>query len=196
MSATSLSIFDQLRAQPDSEAWNRFAELYYPLLRQWTRRMGVAESDANDLVQDVLLVVLRELPRFQHSGQAGAFRAWLRQILRNRLLDFWRARQSRPRATGDTAILERLEQLADEGSGLSQIWNREHDQIVLQRLMESVRARVDPQTWQAFHRQVIGQARADAVAAELSMSLSSVYVAKSRVLAALRQQAAGLIDDF
>src|SRR5687768_3666462 len=103
MSTTSLSLLDRLRAEPDSEAWNRFADLYCPLLRQWALRMGVPENDVNDLVQEVLLVVLRELPRFEHSRQTGAFRSWLRKILHHRLLDFWRARQARPLATGDTA---------------------------------------------------------------------------------------------
>ncbi len=62
--------------------------------------------------------------------------------------------------------------------------------------MELVQSRFDPKTWLAFRRQVIDQVRADAVAAELGMSVSSVYVAKSRVLSTLRQQAGGLIDDF
>lgn len=60
--------------------------------------------------------------------------------------------------------------------------------------MALIRPKFLPKTWEAFHRQMFGGQRADQVAAELNMSLSSVYVARSRVLAALRREAAGLVD--
>lgn len=194
MSATSLSLLDRLRHGPDTTVWERFAGIYCPLLRQWALRLGVQPVDADDLVQEVLTVVMREMPQFEHSGRTGAFRAWLRQVLVHRTRDFWRSRNHRPQATGATAFAERLEQLADDASGLSAAWNREHDEYVLKQLLESISTRFDARTWQAFRRQVIDQVRADAVAAELGMSLSAVYVAKSRILAALRQEAGGLVE--
>lgn len=63
------------------------------------------------------------------------------------------------------------------------------------RLLESVRPRFEPKTWEAFRRQMFDGQRADQVAAELGMPLNSVYVARSRVLSTLRQEAAGLIDE-
>ena len=41
----------------------------------------IRPSDVDDLVQEVLAVVLRELPQFEHNGRTGAFRRWLRTIL-------------------------------------------------------------------------------------------------------------------
>jgi RNA polymerase sigma-70 factor (ECF subfamily) len=64
----------------------------------------------------------------------------------------------------------------------------------MQQLLEAVRPNFAPQTWQAFRLQVIEGRRADAVARELGLSLSSVYVAKSRILTALRREAEGLIE--
>ena len=63
------------------------------------------------------------------------------------------------------------------------------------RLLEQVRPHFEPKTWEAFHRQMFDGQRADTVAAELGMPLNSVYVARSRVLSALRREAAGLIDE-
>jgi RNA polymerase sigma-70 factor (ECF subfamily) len=78
---------------------------------------------------------------------------------------------------------------------LSRIWNREHDEHVVKRLMESVRTQFEPKTWQAFRRQVIDGERADVVAQELGTSLGSVYMAKSRVLSALRRESEGLVEN-
>ena len=67
-------------------------------------RAGVPASDADDLVQEVLLVVFREVGGFERRGQ-GAFRAWLRTILANRVRDYFRGQKHRPTATGDSDFL-------------------------------------------------------------------------------------------
>lgn len=195
MAATSVSLLKLACHAPASAAWLRLAEIYSPLLQAILRRYDIQAADRDDLVQEVLLTVSRELPAFEHSGRAGAFRNWLRTILVHRLRDFWRSRQYRPSATGGSAWVVELEQLADDASDVSREWNLQHDRHVMARLLEQVRPRFEPKTWEAFHRQMFDGQRADAVASELGMPLNSVYVARSRVLSTLRREAAGLIDE-
>lgn len=195
MNETSLSLLDSARERASQEAWQRLIEIYSPLLHHWLLRFEVEKADADDLTQEVLLTVSREIPRFQHSGRAGAFRSWLRTILVNRLRDFWRSKKYGPVAAGGSSWVEQLEQLADESSNASREWNLEHDRHVMAQLLESVRPRFEPKTWEAFHRQMFEGQRADIVAADLGMPLNSVYVARSRVLSTLRREAAGLIDE-
>ncbi|HUG18373.1 MAG TPA: RNA polymerase sigma factor, partial [Planctomycetaceae bacterium] len=163
-------------------------------LMRWASRFDVQNDDAEDLAQDVLLVVMRELPRFQHNHNPGAFRNWLRTILVNRLRDFWRSRKYRPAVTGASDFQQQLDEFAEERSGVSQIWNQEHDEFVMKQLMDLVEPQFEPQTWLAFRRQVIDGVRADAVAGELGLKLGAVYMAKSRVLGALRRESTGLVD--
>ena len=75
MDETSLSLLGRLSREADCDSWQRLFDVYTPLLRGWLKRYQVQSSDADDLIQDVLTVVLRELPRFQHNQQAGAFRS-------------------------------------------------------------------------------------------------------------------------
>src|SRR5215831_3560736 len=194
MSETSFSLLERLRERPDGDAWRRLLDLYTPLLRAWLGQHAVQPADADDLVQEVLTVVIRELPRFEHSRRAGAFRSWLRSILVHRLRDFWRARQHRPSATGDSAVLRHLEELADSTSGLSRRWDEEHDRHVVRRLLELIEPEVTPSTWQAFCRVALEGKDEETVAAELGLSVNAVFIAKSRVLARLRREAEGLID--
>ena len=51
-----------------------------------------------------------------------------------------------------------------------------------------------PATWQAFRRGVLEGARPDTVAAELGMTVNAVFIAKSRVLQRLREEARGLLE--
>ena len=74
MNETSLSLLNRLRSSPKSETWNRLVELYAPLIRAWLRKYDVQDSDADDLVQEVLLAVSKDLGKFDHGGQPGAFR--------------------------------------------------------------------------------------------------------------------------
>lgn len=194
MSATSATLLARLRDRADTEAWRRLVDLYTPLLSGWLRRHALQASDADDLVQEVLAAVVRELPHFEHSGQVGAFRHWLRTILVNRLREFWRANRIRPAAAGGSDFAQMLDQLADPDSGLSQLWDQEHDQHIARRLLAMIEPQFAPTTWQAFRRVVLDGAKPDAVAAELGLSVNAVFIAKSRVLQRLRQEARDLLD--
>ncbi len=194
MPTTSLSLLNRAVAKDDSQSWNRLASLYQPLLQRWLNSFGIQHSDSEDLIQDVLATVFRELPAFQHNERTGAFRKWLRSILINRVRHFLRSRQNRPTATGKSSVLQQLQQLADDRSNLSQLWDREHNEHVISRLTSAVEPRFEKKTWMAFRRHVLDDVSPVEVANELGMTLSSVYVAKSRVLSVLRQEADGLID--
>jgi RNA polymerase sigma factor (sigma-70 family) len=194
MHETSLSLLERLRGSTESESWDRLVELYAPLIRAWLRKYDVQDSDANDLVQEVLLAVSKDLGKFEHRGQPGAFRGWLKAILINRLRKFWRARDRRPQARGDSDIDARLVQLDDPASDMSQSWDREHDQYVLRQLMALAEPQFEPKTWKAFRRVALEGAKSDVVAQEMGISRNAVIIAKCRVLSRLRQESEGLIE--
>jgi RNA polymerase sigma-70 factor, ECF subfamily len=190
---TSVSLLDRLAAAPTDDDWRRLNDLYQPLLRTWLARAGVPLPDADDLVQEVLLVVFRSVGGFERRG-AGAFRAWLRVILTHRVRDYFRAGQHRPTATGGSDFLQSLDELESTDSVLSRLWDREHDEHVAASLLRRVQGDFAPATWQAFQRHVLEDEPAGQVAGELGLSLNSVLLAKSRVLKRLRQELAGFVE--
>jgi RNA polymerase sigma factor (sigma-70 family) len=194
MTSTSISLLNRLQQTDDSKNWNRLVELYAPLLRVWLRKYSLQASDADDLVQEVLMAVSKELKSFDHSGRPGAFRSWLRTILAHRLRNFWRAQGRRPQPPGDSDVERRLEQLEDPASELSEIWNRQHDRHVVRQLLATTESSFEPSTWKAFCRVAIEGARPDLVATELGISLNAVFIAKFRVLKRLREEAEGLVE--
>src|SRR6185369_5603870 len=116
-------------------------------------RAGVAASDLDDLIQEVLLVVFREVGGFERRG-SGAFRAWLRTILAHRVRNYFRGQQHRPAAAGGSEMLQSLAELESPESSLSQLWDREHDDHVVALLLRRVQGDFAPATWQAFRRHV------------------------------------------
>jgi RNA polymerase sigma factor (sigma-70 family) len=194
MLETSASLLERLSRQPDEESWQRLVDLYSPLIRGWLRRQGLVGQDAEDQVQEVLLVVFRKLPDFRRQPRPGAFRRWLRTITVNCLRVFWRTRRGKPTATGDSHFLEMLQQLEDPVSDLSQQWDQEHDRHVTRRLLDLIKPIFEATTWSAFERVALHGIPAETVAAELGMTVNAVFIAKSRVLARLRQEGEGLLD--
>ena len=192
MNETSLSLLAQLQESDEADSWARFARLYTPLITAWLRKYDVQNSDIDDLMQDVFLAVSKDLPRFERRGP-GAFRGWMKGILVNRLRNFWRSRDRRPLAVAGSDIDARLAQLDDPTSQQTQIWNRQHDQIVMRQLLEMVKPQFESTTWKAFCRVALDGQKAQTVADELQISRNSVFLAKSRVLRRLRQEAEGLV---
>jgi RNA polymerase sigma-70 factor (ECF subfamily) len=193
MSRTPLSLLERLRQHPDEAGWRRLVELYTPFLRGWLRAHAAPPDEVDDLVQEVLGVLVRELPRFVHSGRLGAFRSWLRQVAAHRLGALWRARRRRPAPVGGD-FAEALARLEDPDSPLSRAWDMEHDHHLVRRLQELVRGDFQPATWQAFRGLVFDGLEPAVVAAQLGLSINAVLIARSRVLRRLRQEARGLID--
>ena len=190
---TSVSLLERLAGTPGDDDWRRLLDLYQPLLRGWVARAGVAAADADDLIQEVLLVVFREVGGFERRGR-GAFRGWLRTILANRVRDYFRGRKYLPTATGDSSFLRQLDELESPDSALRRQWDREHDEHVIASLLRRVQRDFAPATCQAFVRHALEGEPAARVAEHLGLSLNSVVLAKSRVLKRLRQEVAGLVE--
>ena len=193
MSATSATLLERLKDGRDAEAWSRLNDLYAPLIRAWAERLGVRGADADDLVQDVLTVVVRRFPEFVHPERPGAFRGWLRAIAANCARDAWRSRRLAPKAPGGTDFGSYLARLEDPADDLSREWDREHDVYVTRRLLDRIKGDFEAKTWELFRRFVLDGQSAEAVAAACGTTPNAVYIAKSRVLARLREEAGGLL---
>jgi RNA polymerase sigma factor (sigma-70 family) len=184
-----------LRARTGEEdAWRDLTDLYRPLIIGWLNRQGVPAVDLEDLSQDVLLSVVKHLPAFEHSGNRGAFRSWLRTIVCSRTTDYWRSVGSSAPTSGGSGATAALQQIADPNSDLNRQWDEEHDRYVLGCLLDLVEEEFEPTTLRAFRRLALDGASGAAVAEELGLSVAAAYVAKSRVLHRIRLEAGGLID--
>jgi RNA polymerase sigma-70 factor (ECF subfamily) len=192
METTSVSLLDRLKAKPPSNTdWKRLEEIYLPLIQYWLRRVPGLDGEADDLAQDVFVVVLREIASFERRRE-GSFRAWLRQVTVNRVRSRRKARQRRP-SVGLDPTDHFLSQVADPNSELARQWDREHDRHVVGKLLAIVQPDFQPETWQAFRRFALDDLPAAEVARELQVSVNAVLRAKSRILKRLREESADLL---
>jgi RNA polymerase sigma-70 factor (ECF subfamily) len=188
MKNTPHSLLERLRRPDDPAAWERFVQLYTPLLCHWARRLGLQGPEAADLVQDVFMLLVQKLPDFRYDP-ARRFRAWLWTVTLNRC----RERQRRPAALPQPGDPDALAQVAvpDETDAVVE---EEYRRYLTRRALELMQAEFQPATWRAFWECVVNERRAADVARELGLTENAVHLAKGRVLRRLRQDLAGLLD--
>jgi RNA polymerase sigma-70 factor (ECF subfamily) len=185
---TSLGLLDGLRGQ-DPGAWRRLAYLYGPLVYGWCRGRGLRAEDAEDVLQEVFLVVAGRIGDYRHDRPGDTFRGWLWGITRNKIGDWIRRQANQETAVGGTDAQRRLQEEpavpdTPEPSGYPE--GGEPGDLY-RRALDDLRPEFAERTWQAFWRVVIeGEGPAD-VARDLGMSRNAVYIAKSRVLHRLRE---------
>jgi RNA polymerase sigma-70 factor (ECF subfamily) len=187
MLTTPPSLLDRLRHAPERQAWDRFVDMYTPLLFAWAGRLGLSGHDAADMVQDVFTTLVEKLPEFRYDPQKS-FRAWLKTVLLNR----WRKHQ-RHQAVERRAALANLDTLAAEEQ-LPEFEEEEYRRYLVRRALALMEAEFQPATWKACWECVVRGRPAAVVAAELGISTNAVYLARSRVLRRLREELDGLLE--
>jgi RNA polymerase sigma-70 factor (ECF subfamily) len=182
MDSTPVSLLERMRKPGDEEAWARFIQLATPLLNSWAHRIGLQAEDASDLTQEVLVVLVEQLPEFSYDREKS-FRAWMRTIALNK----WR--KWRRRAT--PASLEAgdcpPEELAVEDASQA-FWEQEYRNQLLARAMQVMQADFQTATWQACYEHIVSGRSAAEIAAERGLTVAAVYAAKVRVLKRLREE--------
>jgi RNA polymerase sigma-70 factor (ECF subfamily) len=186
MHTTSVSLLQRLRDRAEPADWQRFTDLYTPLLYYWARRLHLQESDAADLVQDVFVRLIQKFPGYTYDG-GQSFRGWLHTVL----LNVWRTKQ-RQRTIATVGAGEDFAALA-EPDAVDILSEQEYRRYLAQRALRLMQTQFQPTTWRACWLLVVEGKSGAEVARELGISEGAAYVAKWRVLRRLREELEGLL---
>lgn len=160
----------------DGASWRQFHERCHAVISDWCRWNRVSEADAEDVLQETLLVVVSKIAGFRHLGP-GSLRAWLRAIAWR----CWCEALARTERTDAAELAIRYQQATDEIAALEAEYERLRQVDILERAMATVRQRVEAHTWQAFWSTAMdglsGQDAGDA----LGMTADCVHSARARV---------------
>lgn len=186
-STTSLTLLGRLRRNPgDQIAWNAFVDRYGRKVYAWCRRWGLQEADSQDVTQNVLLELARQMSGFEYQP-GGSFRSWLKTIAYRGWCDFLSARQRTVVSITDDAVLTQLAAPA-AGDDLLKHLDEECERELLEEAMARVRLRVQPHTWQAFLLTAVEGKSGAEVAEQLQLKVGTVWVARSKVQKMLHEE--------
>ncbi len=184
--ATRPSLLIRIRDAGDHEAWREFVEIYLPVVYRFVRRLGLQDADAADTAQEVLRTVSARMPTFEYDPDTGKFRNWLLSVARSRTADLVERRRKEGNGTGDSQVESLLDEQAAHATVTDDQWEQEYRRSLFDWAAQKTRRKFSAQTWQAFWLTSVEGRKTQDVARTLDVSTGAIYIARCRVLAALR----------
>jgi RNA polymerase sigma-70 factor (ECF subfamily) len=184
--ATRASLLVRLRDPRDEDAWKEFVDLYVPVIYGFARKQGLQDADAVDLAQEVICAVSGSVGRLDYDPRRGAFRNWLFTVVRRKLANWRRAHKHDPRGGGEPQTQYLLEQCPAPDIAQAE-WDAEWEQRLFAWACEQVRRDVSAASWQAFWKTAVDGQPIKEVAGGLGLSVAAVYLARSRIVARLKE---------
>ena len=158
------------------------------------------DADAQDVVQETVLTVLRKIKEFEYNRDKGSFKGWLKVITRSRIMDHWRKSSRQPEKNTnqgterETSGLD--ESLPDpEGFELEKIWEQEWLSNIHSIALDRVKQQVSPQQFQIFDCYVLKEWSVEEIKKKLNFSSGQIYMAKHRVGKLFKQELQLLMEE-
>ena len=184
--STSTSFLQHVRSG-ETLAWNRFVNIYTPLIKSWCRRFGMKEDELDDISQNVFVAVQNGIGRFSKDGTECSFRAWLWTITHSKIMDQKRSARKNPIVTGgqDSLAFEATAYKINAERNSNESANELME--LATRALSVIRQDFSEKTWTAFWlTAAMGQPPSE-VARELEMTSAAVCMCRARVLRRLRE---------
>ena len=196
--ATRRSLLSRLKQSNAQESWREFFDTYWRLIYSTARTAGLTDSEAQEVVQETVLTVVRNIKSFRYDPAVGSFKGWLLTTVRWRIADQFRKRQQqidfsgarRPTRTSGTATLERIPDPA--AINLDAVWEEEWQRTLFAAALSRVKRQANARHYQMFDLYAVKSWSVDKVAETLGVSTAQVRLAKHRVTALMRREVARL----
>jgi len=190
---TRRSLLSRLRDWGDDASWRRFFDTYWKLIFTTAIRAGLSDAEAQDVVQETIISVAKQMPGFKYDPARGSFKNWLRLIARRRIADHLRQAYRRPGVAGpppeDPARTAELERLPDPSGGdLDAVWDEEWTKHLLAAAVARVKRQVDAKHFQIFDCYVLKEWPVKDVARTFGVNAGQVYLIKHRLAALLEKE--------
>ncbi len=136
---TRNTLLSRAQNPDDQQAWNEFVSYYQQFIHVVLHQMGLQLSDFDDVVQEVLIKIWKNLKKFEVAPDRARFRTWLSTLIRNTVIDYIRSKKSYERKT--EKAIEEFNNSAHiiSQSEFDEIVKNEWEQYITQTALENIR---------------------------------------------------------
>ena len=182
---TRQSLLSRLKDWNDQESWRVFFDTYWRLIYGAAIKAGLSDAEAQDVVQETVLTVMKNMATFQYDAKRGFFKGWLLRQTSWKIRDEVRKRRRgvKFQAYADASTNRAtMEQIADPvGLALEAIWDKEWEKNLMEAAIERVKRKVDAIQYQIFDLHVFKEWPATRVAQAFKVRRAHVYLVKHRI---------------
>lgn len=193
LNRTRATLIHRLKNWQDRTSWQDFFDTYWRLIYGVARQSGLGDAEAQDVVQETMIAVAKQMPNFTYDPNIGSFKSWLLNTTRWRIMDQFRKRgklpAGGPKQEGNENRTSTIERVSDpSGAQMDEAWEKEWQQNLLTAALDKVKLRVDPEKFQIFDFYVHKSWPPEKVAQRFGVSVDQVYLAKHRITEAIKEE--------
>jgi RNA polymerase sigma factor (sigma-70 family) len=203
LAPTRLSLIERLRDLDDQGSWQEFFDTYWKLIYCAAVKGGLADNEAEDVVQETIIGIARNMENFRYEPEVCSFKGWLMHVTRCRIIDHLRKIPSAKYSfiplgsdtkTGEEQPIDREMSafaLASERE-FEDVWDEEWKKNLLDAAMERVKRKISPEHYQIFFLHSVRGMLGRDIAELFGSSLAKVYVIRHRVARLIKREVRAL----
>lgn len=202
MIETNETLLARVKRTDAHEAWREFFHAYGSAILRYAQKLGLNAHQAEEVLQETMVTLMRQLPEFCYDRGKGKFRNFLLTIVHRKSLGVMRRAKGEPDVSldSDDPWGQKLlhEVLPDTASNNDE---REAEERWREAIMEDVLAQLatnpalEETTWPVFCAYVVENRPADEIAAEFGIKENAVYQIKNRLMRRLRADVARRLSE-
>lgn len=181
---THQTLIQRAQNPEDAGAWDDFVKYYETFIKMVLKKSNIPFSEADDLVQDILLKVWKGLPGYEYRQEKAKFRTWLGTIIRNTVIDYYNKAK---RSGGDKFELFENSVLNIKESEIEKVIKEEWLRYLTEFAMDRIKNIFSGQAIEVFKLSLTGNSGKD-IAAKLNITEESVFVLRSRVKGRIKKE--------
>ena len=200
---TRHSLLNRLKGWGDQTSWQDFFDTYWRLIYNVAVKAGLSDTEAQEVVQETVIVVAKNISEFKADPARGSFSAWLMHTTRWRIADQFRKRvrqasflteagkagETPALRSNDTGMTDAIDRVPDPaGVQLEAVWTEEWEKNLVTAALEQVKLQVSPKQYQMFDLHVLQNLPVRDTARTMQVSVASVYMARHRISRLLKKE--------
>ena len=198
---TRASLIGRLKDWQDQKSWEEFFNTYWKLIYGVARKTGLSDAEAQDVVQDTMATVVRQMPNFTYNPAIGSFKGWLLNTTRWKIANQFRKRgpvshaEHPPGETGTST--DPMHYIPDDSiRTVEEIWDSEWQQNVFEAAMQKVKQKADPHKYQIFDLYVNKDWTVEKIAKVFNVSADQIYLIKHRLMEQIKEEVKRLENEM
>ncbi|MFD2276858.1 sigma-70 family RNA polymerase sigma factor [Rubritalea spongiae] len=175
MNTTRLTLIQRVQDPENQDAWKTFSTAYQDYITSILVKVGVKPNEVDDLSQDILLILWKQLPKFDYKPHEVKFRTWLYSVIRNTALSYFRSKNSEQK---------RIKKYFDSELGdtdlLDQLMHEEWKSYLCQKALKNIQETFTTQSIEVFQNALKGSS-VQQLAEQFNLKENTIYRIKNRV---------------
>ena len=193
---TSFTLLAKLRDQHDEKSWEEFTYFYKSYIQTLIKKDGVPNQDIEDLCQKVLIKLWKNLPEFDYQPHKCKFRSWMRVVVRNMVISYFRNLGKRHRDLERSVLTQRNQNYEDSippdiDEKIDNEWKIHISQLAWNNIKNNFTGSV-AECFQMFTKGI----HIDEICRTLDIKKNSAYVFRQRALDKLTKEIRRLDDEL